>query len=153
MVVKDRDMQARLMYIGEPGANQDQIVVACESQSDMQLVKTLNSLDKLVKEVRAAEPDIIMVGPRVVGQGSLDVIDDIVMQYPEVPLVAILEENDPTRAQQVMLAGARAFITEPFTQVNLLSTLRRVKDHEARRSKSSAPDVVQVPEALRPQRT
>ena len=153
MVVKDRDMQARLMYIGEPGANQDQIVVACESQSDMQLVKTLNSLDKLVKEVRAAEPDIIMIGPRVAGQGSLDVIDDIVMQYPDVPLVAILEENDPTRAQQVMLAGARAFITEPFTQVNLLSTLRRVRDLEARRSKSSGPEMVQAPEALRPLRT
>ncbi len=90
MVVRDKDMQARLMYIGEPGANQDQIVVACESQSDIQLVKTLNSLDKLVKEIRAAEPDIIMIGPRVAGQGSLDVIDDIVMQYPEVPLVAIL---------------------------------------------------------------
>ena len=153
MVVREKDMQARLMYIGEPGANQDQIVVACESQSDIQLVKTLNSVDKLVKEIRAAEPEIIMVGPVVAGQGSLDVIDDIVMQYPEVPLVAILEESDPTLAQQVMLAGARAFITEPFTQVNLLSTLRRVRDLEARRSKSQTPETVQVAETLRPLRT
>jgi pilus assembly protein CpaE len=153
MVVRDKDMQARLMYIGEPGANQDQIVVACEAQSDIQLVKTLNSLDKLVKEIRAAEPDIIIVAPVVAGQVALDVIDDIVMQYPEVPLVAILEENDPTRAQQVMLAGARAFITEPFTQVNLLSTLRRVRDLEARRSKSQSQETVQVAETLRPLRT
>ncbi len=94
-----------------------------------------------------------MVGPVVAGQGSLDVIDDIVMQYPEVPLVAILEESDPTLAQQVMLAGARAFITEPFTQVNLLSTLRRVRDLEARRSKSQTPEAVQVAETLRPLRT
>ena len=153
MVVRDKDMQARLMYIGEPGANQDQIVVACESQSDIQLVKTINSLDKLNKEIRAAEPDIILIGPRVIGQGSLDVIDDIVMQFPELPLIAILEENDPTRAQQVMLAGARAFIADPFTQVNLLSTLRRVRDLEARRSKSQSPEAVQVAEVVRPLRT
>ena len=153
MVIRDKDMQARLMYIGEPGANQDQIVVACESQSDIQLVKTINSLDKLVKEIRAAEPDIIVIASTVAGQGSLDVIDDIVMQYPEVPLVAILDENDPTRAQQVMLAGARAFISEPFTQVNLLSTLRRVRDLEARRSKSQAPEAAMVAEAVRPLRT
>ena len=153
MVIRDKDMQARLMYIGEPGANQDQIVVACESQSDIQLVKTINSLDKMVKEIRAAEPDIILIAPTVAGQGSLDVIDDIVMQYPEVPLVAILDENDPTRAQQVMLAGARAFISEPFTQVNLLSTLRRVRDLEARRSKSRAPDGPQIAEVVRPLRT
>ena len=153
MVIRDKDMQARLMYIGEPGANQDQIVVACESQSDIQLVKTINSLDKMVKEIRAAEPDIIVIASTVAGQGSLDVIDDIVMQYPEVPLVAILDENDPTRAQQVMLAGARAFISEPFTQVNLLSTLRRVRDLEARRSKSRAPDGPQIAEVVRPLRT
>ena len=153
MVVKGKDAQARVLYIGEPGANQDQIVVACESQSDIQLVKTLNTMDKLTKEIRAAEPDLIMIGSMVAGQPALDVIDEIVMQYPEVPLIAILEENDPTRAQQVMLAGARAFITEPFTQVNLLSTLRRVRDLEARRAKSQTPETAQVQEALRPLRT
>ena len=153
MVVRDADVQARVMYIGEPGADQDQIVVACNSQSDIQLVKTLNSLDKLVKEIRAAEPDLIMIGSVVAGQGSLDIIDDIVMQFPEIPLVAILEENDPPRAQQVMLAGARAFITQPFTQVNLLSTVRRVRDLEARRSKSQSLDPVQAAEAARPLRT
>ena len=153
MVIRDTDMQARAMYIGEPGANQDQIVVACESQSDIQLVKTLNSVDNLVKEIRAAEPGLIMIGSRVAGQGTLDVIDDIVMQYPEVPLVAILQDNDPTRAQQVMLAGARAFITEPFTQVNLLSTIRRVRDLEARRTKSQNLNPIQAQEIVRPLRT
>jgi pilus assembly protein CpaE len=111
-------------------------------------------LEKLVKEIHAAEPDLIMVGHEIGGQGTLDVIDDIVMQFPEIPLVAILPDNDPTRAQQVMLAGARAFITEPFTQVNLLSTIRRVRDLEARRSKSQQVfDPVQVAESVRPLRT
>jgi pilus assembly protein CpaE len=56
-------------------------------------------------------------------------------------------------AQQLMLAGARAFIAEPFTQVNLLSTLRRVRDLEARRSKSQSLEPVQVTEAVSPLRT
>ena len=153
MVIRDADMQARLLYIGEPGANRDQIQVALASQSDFQLVKALNSLDQLNKEIRAAEPDLIIIAPTVAGQGTLDVIDDIVMQFPEIPLVAILEDNNQTRAQQVMLAGARAFISEPFTQVNLLSTLRRVRDLEARRSKSQTLEPLQAFEAARPLRT
>ena len=136
MVIRDTNAPVRLMYIGNPGADLDQISVALDSQSDFELVKTLASLDKIVKEIHAAEPGLIMVGHEISGQGTLDVIDDIVLQFPETPLVAILPDNDPTRAQQVMLAGARAFITEPFTQVNLLSTLRRVRDLEARRAKS-----------------
>ena len=121
MVIRDTDKQIRVLYLGDPGANQDQISVALASQADFQLVKTLANLDNMVKEIRAAEPDLIIISPEVAGQGTLDVIDDIVLQFPEVPLVAILSDNDPLSAQQVMLAGARAFITEPFTQVNLLN--------------------------------
>jgi len=127
---------------------------ALEAQADFQLVRTLASIDKFVKEIHAAEPDMIMIAYEISGQGTLDLIDDIVLQFPETPLVAILPDNDPLRAQQVMLAGARAFITEPFTQVNLLSTLRRVRDLEARRAKSQQVlDPVQVADAVRPMRT
>ena len=153
MVIRDTDMQVRVLYLGDPGANQDQISVALAAQADFQLVKTLANLDKLVKEIRAAEPDLIIISPQVAGQGTLDVIDDIVLQFPEVPLVAILSDNDSLSAQQVMLAGARAFITEPFTQVNLLSTLRRVRDLEARRTKSQVQDAGPVAQTVRPLRT
>jgi pilus assembly protein CpaE len=107
----------------------------------------------LVKEIRAAEPDLIIIAHQVAGQGTLDVIDDIVMQFPETPLVAIMPDTDPMYAQQVMLAGARAFIAEPFTQVNLLSTLRRVRDLEARRQKSQSREPVQVAQSVSPLRT
>jgi pilus assembly protein CpaE len=154
MVIRDTDNQVRVIFIGEPGADQEQIRAALETQADFQLVKTLASLDKLVKEIHAAEPDMIMIAHEFGGQGTLDVIDDIVMQFPEIPLVAILPDSDSTRAQQVMLAGARAFITEPFTQVNLLSTLRRVRDLEGRRTKSQQVfDPVQRAETVRPLRT
>ncbi len=154
MVIRDMDSQVRVMYIGNPGADLDQISAALDTQLDFELVKTLSNLDKLVKEIHAAEPSLILIGHEISGQGTLDVIDDIVLQFPETPLVAILPDTDPTRAQQVMLAGARAFITEPFTQVNLLSTLRRVRDLEARRAKSQQVlDPVQGPEAVRPLRT
>ena len=119
MVIRDTNIQVRVLYIGDPGPNQDQIIAALESQTDFLLVKAMANMEKMVKEIHAAEPDMIMISYEIGGQGTLDVIDDIVLQFPETPLVAILPDNDPTRAQQVMLAGARAFITEPFTQVNL----------------------------------
>lgn len=154
MVIRDTNLQVRVLYVGDPGSNQDQIITALESQSDFLLVKTLANLEKMVKEIHAAEPDMIMIAHEISGQGTLDVIDDIVLQFPEIPLVAILPDYDPTRAQQVMLAGARAFITEPFTQVSLLSTIRRVRDLEARRTKSQQIyDPVQVQESVQPLRT
>jgi pilus assembly protein CpaE len=128
----------RLLAIASQGPTLDQIVAAMGAQNEFVLITVLNSLEKLGREIHAAEPDLILIDHQVGGQPTLDVIDDIALQFPETPLVAILPEVDPVKAQQVTLAGARAFIAVPFTQVNLLSTLRRVRDLEARRKKSQA---------------
>ena len=153
MVIRDTNLQVRVLYIGDPGPNQEQITTALASQPDFQLTKSMSNLDKMIKQIHAVEPDMILISHQVASQGTLDVIDEIVMQFPELPLVAILPDHDPLRAQQVMLAGARAFITEPFTQVNLLSTLRRVRDLEARRVKSQDVTPQQVSEGVHRLRT
>ena len=51
MVIRDTNIQVRVLYIGDPGPNQDQIGVAISSQSDFQLVKTMHNMEKMVKEV------------------------------------------------------------------------------------------------------
>jgi pilus assembly protein CpaE len=128
----------RVALVGDPGPVQQQITAAFGSQGEFVLVDVLINLEKLSRDLRAAEPELILVDQLAGGQPTLDILDDLALQFPEVPLVAILPDNDPLRAQQVMLAGARAFIVQPFTQVNLLSTLRRVRELEGRRQQSQA---------------
>jgi pilus assembly protein CpaE len=128
----------RVVLVGDPGPVQQQITAAFGSQGEFILVDVLANLEKLSRDLHAAEPQLILVDQQAGGQPTLDILDDLALQFPEVPLVAILAENDPLRAQQVMLAGARAFIVQPFTQVNLLSTLRRVRELEGRRQQSQA---------------
>jgi pilus assembly protein CpaE len=141
----------RVALLGDPGPVQQQITAAFGSQGEFILVDVLTNLEKLSRDMRAAEPELILVDQQVGGQPTLDILDDLALQFPEVPLVAILVDNDPLRAQQVMLAGARAFIVQPFTQVNLLSTLRRVRELEGRRQQSQAatqPGAIEAPNRL-----
>ncbi len=126
----------RVALLGDPGPVQQQIAAAFGSQGEFVLVDVLTDMEKLSRDLRAAEPDLILVDQQAGGQPTLDILDDLALQFPEVPLVAILPDNDSLHAQQVMLAGARAFIVQPFTQVNLLSTLRRVRELEGRRQQS-----------------
>ena len=123
----------RVAAIVEPGGTQEQIIAALASQPEFRLVDVLADLEKLSRDLRVSEPQIVLVDHQIGGQPTLDIIDDIALQFPEVAIVSILPGENPLAAQQVMLAGARAFIIQPFTQVNLLSTLRRVRDLESRR--------------------
>lgn len=125
--------KVRLVLIGDPGPTQQQITNAISNQNDFEFVDTIMSLERLVREVSLQEPDLILIDRVVGGQVTLDVIDDLAQQFPHAAVVAILPDQDPVAIQQVLLAGARGFIIQPFTQVNLLSTLRRVFELESRR--------------------
>jgi len=145
--------QIRVVTLCDPGTTQQQITEALNSQNEFALVDIIASKEMLARQIRAAEPDIILVDSQLGGESTMDIIDDLALQFPSSSVVAILPANDPLIAQQVMLAGARAFLITPFSQINLVSTLRRVSELEGRRqqTKTYIPSVVQ--EATRPLRS
>jgi pilus assembly protein CpaE len=143
----------KVVSIGDPGSTLDQISSALGPQDEFTLVDVLHSTERLSRDVRASEPDIVLIDYQLEGQPTLDIIDEIALQFPEMAIVAILANDDPVKAQQVMLAGARAFIIQPFTQLNLLSTLRRVRDLESRRTASQASKTAAPAEGYHPVKT
>ncbi|OGN93474.1 MAG: hypothetical protein A2Z71_04455 [Chloroflexi bacterium RBG_13_50_21] len=145
--------QIRVVVLCDPGATQQQITEALNSQNEFTLADILNSKDMLARQIRAAEPDILVVDSQLGNEPTMDIIDDLALQFPTAAVVAILPTNDPLVAQQVMLAGARAFLISPFSQINLVSTLRRVTELEGRRQQSQTYIPTQLPEATRPLRS
>jgi pilus assembly protein CpaE len=145
--------QIRVIALCDPGATQLQITEALNSQKEFLLVDILTSKEMLARQLRAAEPDIILVDSQLEGESTMDIIDDLALQFPNASVVAILQTNDPLTAQQVMLAGARAFLISPFSQINLSSTLRRVSELEGRRQQTMTYVPSAIPEATRPLRS
>lgn len=141
--------QSRVILICEPGSTQQQVSAALSSQGEFQLVDVLSSRDKLARQIRAAEPDIILLDSILEGESTMDTIDDLALRFSEAAVVAILPSSDPLLAQQAMLAGARGFIVQPFTQINLLSTLRRMVELETRRNQGKAVTASHLPESSR----
>src|SRR5512136_2317645 len=145
--------QIRVVALCDPGTTQQQVTEALGAQNEFVLADIIASKDMLNRQIRAAEPDILLVDSQLQGESTLDIIDDLALQFPSSAVVAILPTNDPLVAQQVMLAGARAFLIAPFSQINLVSTLRRVTELEGRRQQTQTYVTAQVPEASRPLRS
>jgi pilus assembly protein CpaE len=143
----------RLVVIGDPGETLEQIKSALSSQSEFVLANVLTSPERLAREVRAAEPDLILLDFELGGEPALDIIDDLTGQFPEVAIIAILPEDNSSLAQQTVMAGARAFLFKPFTQINLLSTIRRVRDLEDRHRSSQVSRQTEAALPARPLRT
>jgi len=117
---------SRVVMIGDPGPVLQQITAAFDSQTEFQMSGVLSTLDRLAREIGAAKPNLILLDHQLNQQPTIDIIDDIAVEFPDSPIVAILPENDPLLIQKAIMGGARGFLVQPFTQINLLSTLRRV---------------------------
>jgi pilus assembly protein CpaE len=141
--------QTRVIVICEPGPTQQQVSAALSAQGEFQLVDVLSAKDKLARQIRAAEPEIILLDSVLEGESTMDIVDDLALRFSDASVVAILPSNDPLLAQQAMLAGARGFIVQPFTQINLLSTLRRMVELETRRNQGKAVVTSHLPESSR----
>lgn len=117
----------------EPGQVQQQIKTALGSDREFELVAELHNMENAAQQVYAAAPDLILIDDRLGGDPPLDLADELALRFPDIPLVALLAKDNEAQAQQYLLAGFRAFLIKPFTQVQLLSSMRRIRELEARR--------------------
>lgn len=136
--MSDTSNPITVVAIADDQSIQQQITSALSSQQGFQLVAVLDNLENVTQEIPSLQPQIIILDHQVDEQSTLDTIDELAFKFPDIATMAIIPINDPLQAQQAMLAGVRGFLLQPFTQVNLLSTLRRVRDLEARRQQSRA---------------
>ena len=144
---------SRVLMIGDPGPTLNQITAALDSQTEFQMVGVLSSPDRLAREIGAAKPNLILLDHQLNQQPTIDIIDDIAVEFPDSPIIAILPENDPHQIQKAIMGGARAFLVQPFTQINLLNTLRRVVELENNRRKKYGDMKAHPVESSRPLRS
>jgi pilus assembly protein CpaE len=143
----------RVLLIGKTGPIQEQIATALGSNPDFTLADVLTSIERIAIEINAIEPDIILLDSDFAERNVQEIVDDLSLQYPTISTIVLLPDDNPVTTQQVMLAGARAFIIKPFTQVNLVTTLTRVSTLDAARRRIRPPVGPRIEQTDRPVHT
>lgn len=126
--------QIRVLLISESPDLQSLVTGAVQTEPEFSLAEIITDTNRIRREVPAAQADLIIVDHTLNNQPTVDMLDDILALAPDSAIIAVLANNDPVMAQQAILAGARAFVIQPFSQINLLSTMRRVRSLEMRRT-------------------
>jgi pilus assembly protein CpaE len=108
------------------------IKAALEREGDYFFLDNVVLNDGLLEGIEKLEPDYILLDYLMPGIQPIDLIDSISMKFPEIMIVVILPEDQIADANRIIMAGARAFIIEPFNQNQLLSVLGRIKELQQR---------------------
>lgn len=94
----------------------------------------------LMEDMDALQPNCILLDYLIQSGNPLDLIDNIAQKFPEMIMVVILPQDKISEANRVILAGARAFMVQPFNQNDLLETLRHIKELYKRTQQGKSSD-------------
>jgi DNA-binding NarL/FixJ family response regulator len=83
-----------------------------------------------IQAVATAKPDIMIVDISLTGPDGLDLLKDIRMRYPELPVLILSMHDEGIYAERALRAGAQGYIMKQEATEKVLVALRRILTRE-----------------------
>jgi two-component system response regulator NreC len=97
-----------------------------DAQSDMQVVGDVGDATALLAQVRAREPDLILMDIGMPGPGFAETIKRILRIQPRARIVMLTMHDDPAYLRAALVAGAAGYVVKKVADAELLSAIRAV---------------------------
>ena len=137
--MENENLKKRILALIGGEKVKEQLTQALEDQDELDYeFAELDDAVDVPALIIGSQPDIVLVEHQQGNERGLDIIDDLSLHNAEIPVLAILEEEDSSDAQRALLAGARAFILAPITKISLLTMVRRVLELQNRNTQAKS---------------
>jgi len=81
-----------------------------------------------LKAIAEAKPDVAIVDLSLKGASGLELIKDIKVRYPHLPVLVLSMSDENVYAERALRAGARGYLMKEEAAEKVLTALRRVLD-------------------------
>lgn len=95
-----------------------------DAQSDMQVVAEANDGKAALDQVAAHRPDVVVLDLTMPGMSGLTAARALKNSEPGTAIVALTRHDDDAYVQEVMNAGAAAYVLKQSASAELLSAIR-----------------------------
>src|SRR5512141_33784 len=121
-------------------------------EDDIEIVGTASNGREGVDMAGKLQPDIVLMDINMPEMDGIAASEQIVAQHPNVQIIMMSVQGEADYLRRSMLAGAREFLTKPFSGEELATSIRRVHQLAANRRVAVAPatPVVATPVAPPP---
>ncbi len=126
---------------GHETVNQIQHIFAVERSFALQFSNSCQEALQIAGQ-NNQEIDIILVDNKVADATSLETVRRLAILLPSVPIIAMTEQSAVNYVQEVLLAGARTFLTKPLNDPDVIGAVHQLLQMESlRRSRQAQIDI------------
>jgi len=126
---KSRGKQKRrVLIVDDHAVLREGLAMVINQQADLVVCGEAEDAPGALKLVRAAEPDVVIVDLSLMGGSGLELIKDIKVQRPDLPMLVLSLHDETLYAERALRAGARGYIMKRASTAEVVAALRKVLD-------------------------
>ena len=120
----------------------DQLRAVLESEADLKVCGEAEDDHHALDIIKSAKPSLAIVDLVLKGCNGLDLIKEIHLRYPGLPIVVLSMHDESLYAERAIHAGARGYITKQEATRKILQAIRQVLSGEIYLSEKLAAKVL-----------
>lgn len=116
----------RILLVDDDTAHCETIRKLLSFEPDMHYVGTALDGQEAVEQARVLHPDIVLMDINMPQMDGLSASEAIIRQFPNIQIIVMSIQDDPSYIRESMMAGARFYLNKPINPDELYSTIRKV---------------------------
>lgn len=108
-------------------------------EPDMEVVGTAENGEQAIELAQRHQPHVVLMDINMPGVDGIAASELITREVPYAQVVMMSVQGEADYLRRSMLAGARDFLTKPFTMDEMISTVRRVYEMSAHERATAEP--------------
>lgn len=122
----------RVLIVDDIPETRDNLKKMLSFESDIEVVGSASSGVEAIRLAKQYQPHVVLMDINMPGVDGISASEGIMQEVPFASVVMMSVQSESDYLRRSMLAGARDFLTKPFTSDELISTIRRVYQMGAR---------------------
>ncbi len=139
-MVEEREEKIRVLIVDDIPETRENLRKLLQFEGDIEVVGAATGGAESIEMAKELAPDIVLMDINMPDLDGIAAAEAILQASPHTQLVMMSVQGEADYLRRSMLAGAREFLTKPFTSDELVTAIRRVYRLQPR---IEAPPVIQ----------
>ena len=118
--------RARIVVVDDHPTMREGLARVIDETGDLTVCAQAGSIQRALELIETTQPDLAIVDITLGGQNGIELIKDLKVRYPKLPVLVHSMHDEQVYAQRSLRAGARGYLMKHEPPATLLQAIRQV---------------------------
>jgi DNA-binding NarL/FixJ family response regulator len=127
---KVKEKKANILIVDDHPIVRQGLTELVNHENDLIVCGQAEDANQAMKSVKELKPDIVIVDISLKETSGMELIKDLSVQYPKLPVLALSMHDESLYAERVLRAGAKGYIMKAEATEKVIMAIRKILSGE-----------------------